>query len=686
MKRIDARSLLEYSTDDLWDILTGEFTLVFPDGEIKTNARETLYSSYAWEFHRRFTKAPLLKGHHVQSILNGKRLSSDTHLELLGVCMWNVYDTYIQLPTIEDPIAVDRDPLSEMVYRLTNRMYNDLSYRCEKHVVSLDIVDFVQVLEHPAVAKANDEFATMAFDGKSSYEQMTKQIEQTYEVIRDVLQRDHAMDHNPIALGVRSKFAKMDSVLQCVGPRGFLTDTDSYVFEKVPVTRGYAMGIRLFVDSFVESRSAAKSLIFSKAPLQQAEYFSRRLQLMSQIVQHLHHGDCGSTKYLEWKVRGAEYREDGRLARQGDLKQLVGKYYLDEKSKQLRMITADDKQLVGKYVKLRSVMHCAHPDPYGVCSTCFGELSLSVPTGTNLGHMCCTSMTQKSSQSVLSVKHMDSSSAVEGIQLGPDERRFLRAGSDENSYLLAAGLKGMQVTLKITPQQAEKLTDIMEVKDVRELAVTRVSELDVLGLSVNNGKYTEDVGIQVNIGRRLASMTYELLQFIRTKGWGIDSLGNYTIDLKGWDWEQPILLLPLKHFNMADHSREIAETLESSVEQMQARDKLVNPDDMLLELFDLINAKLSVNLAVVEVTQLGAMIRSAEQFDYALPKPWTDRGVGVMSMSMMMRSLSSTFAYEGHRDVIVNPMSYVLKNRPDHPMDAILMPAEVLGPQGLLAK
>lgn len=682
MKRIEARHLLNYTTEQLWQILTGEFVLVFADGEIQTNARESLYSSYAWNFHRRFPRTPLSVEHHVNSILKGKRLTADTHLELLGVCMWATYGTYTALPTVEDPAAIDIDPLSEMVYQLVNEIYNDLSYRCEEYVVSLDIVDFNEVLSHPKIEEVNDKFLALTLDPSSTYDSLTKGIEHNYETIRNALHRDPALAQNPISLGVRSKFAKLDSVLQCVGPRGFLTDTDSYVFKEVPVARGYASGLRLFVDSFVESRSAAKSLIFSKEPLQQAEYFSRRLQLMSQIVQRLHPGDCRSQEYLLWKVRDIEYRDDGRVGRPADLKQLVGKYYLDDDGKgkpvpgPLKTLRADDKHLLGKYVHLRSVVNCAHPDPYGICATCFGELSLSVPAGTNIGHMCCTSMTQKSSQSVLSVKHMDSSSAVEGIVLGGEERRFLRAGADENSYLFAESLKKAKVELVIPATKAEKLTDVMEVGDVRELTVTRISELDYIVIKADDGRFIEEAALNVSIGRRLASLTHEMLAYVKQKGWSLNEAGAYVIDMSAWDWSQPILVLPLKHFNMSDHSKEIAELLESSVEELESRANMP-PEDILVDFFDLVNSKLTVNLAVLEVTLYGAMIRSAEEGDFALPKPWTSRGLGVMSMSMANRSLSVAMAYENHRENLASPLSYTHTNRPDHPMDMVLMPAEV---------
>ena len=134
---------------------------------------------------------------------------------------------------------------------------------------------------------------------------------------------------------------------------------------------------------------------------------------------------------------------------------------------------------------------------------------------------------------------------------------------------------------------------------------------------------------------------------------------------------------------MSDHSRDIAMMLESRVEELQQRDKGVSPDAFLGDFFDLVNDKLNVNLAVIEVIVYAVMIVSAEDGDYSLPKPWTDCGLGVMKDTIKNRSGAVAMAYEGHREFIVNPTSYTTSNRTDHPMDGILMPAQVFPHQAL---
>lgn len=114
--------------------------------------------------------------------------------------------------------------------------------------------------------------------------------------------------------------------------------------------------------------------------------------------------------------------------------------------------------------------------------------------------------------------------------------------------------------------------------------------------------------------------------------------------------------------------------LESSVDKLQERDQNASADTALVELFDLVNDKLTVNLAVLDVVIYGTMIVSAEDNNYALPKPWGECGLGVMRASMANRSLSAAMAYEGHREIIVSPISFINTNRAEHPMDGLICP------------
>jgi hypothetical protein len=48
--------MLQNSTEELIERLSGSFILVFDDGELVTNYKETIYSSFIWDYHRLATQ------------------------------------------------------------------------------------------------------------------------------------------------------------------------------------------------------------------------------------------------------------------------------------------------------------------------------------------------------------------------------------------------------------------------------------------------------------------------------------------------------------------------------------------------------------------------------------------------------------------------------------------------------
>lgn len=659
---IPAAALLKFSTAQLWDQLEGDFILRFSDGDIVTNERETLYSSYVWEYLRRYPATPLLLKHHIRGMLGTKDLGANSHLTLINNALWSVYDAYAARVSDRRDLL---DDLARMVYEVTNTMYNDLSLRCEEYVTSLDITDFIAISRHQPLCDVM-ESAPPTEDGVVA---VTKTVEKL--IFEDPLFRQ-----NPLAVSIRNGIARTGQAYQCLGWRGFLTDMDNNIFEH-PVQASYISGVRSLHDSMIESRSAAKSLINATKPLQDSEYFSRRQQLICMNVKHLHPGDCGSKHYLNWLVRDVRYEGSTRVS-DGDLKTLQGKYYFDDESQALKIVHVGDKHLIGKTIKLRSIVAgCCHPDPYGVCEVCYGENALSIPKDSNLGHIACVTMTAIIGQLILSTKHYDSSSTVAGIVLGLEERKYLDVDMDGSAYRLSDKLAGKKVLIYVKQEDMPGLTDIKLVGDVSELPITRVSEFDTIWMSVTDPKRNETdlFPLKVFKDARKSSMTHELLRYIKHKGYSIrDEMGAYEFDLSEWNPKQALFVLPMVHYNMSDHQGEIAKMLEATAAQAEIRSSVVNPMSLLVDFHDLTNRRLNVNLAGLEVILYSSMVVSVSENNYDLPKPWTKSGVGVMRLLLSSRSESAQMGFQNHHNVFADPEAYVQKKRLNHIFDGLLMP------------
>ncbi len=645
-----ARDIWNLTKDEIWALPEGPMTIAFEDGVIETHKRATVFSYYMGTYHRLYPETPLLMRHH----LGDRRIGKSTHLEILGDAMWDCIDTYGK--------RVDVEELCRLAYETTNEMYNDFTNRLKAYVSTITILDFVDVLEQPEVKKANEEVRPNQASIDWTYQKITK-------VLRD---KDQLLD-NAVAKMAKSGLVSIGQIQQCVGPRGFLTDIDSNIFRR-PILTGYAQGIRSLYDSMIESRSAAKALIFAKDPVAESEYFNREMQLVTSTLCRLHEGDCGSQQFIPFKVRA------------GDLKKIAGKYYRN--GDQLTEITENDRHLINTMIEMRSVLRCQHPDPYGVCSTCFGSLAAAVPKGTNLGHVSTTVLCERVSQKVLSTKHEDGSSKVDRFDVLTDfDKQYIREGTDETTLKLSEALSGKKVWLTLADSQAPSLTNI-DYNDVRKLSLSHISRLIEVAFTVEDekGNRGKPAYVPVSMGSRVSSLSYEALEYIKRKGWELSRDNNYVIDLSEWDVELPLFQLPLKHTDMVEYMKSIKTFVKSTDKPSRGKTprtlrEFEGPIPALVGFYNLVSSKLTVNIAHLETIILSCMIRSEEEQDHRLPRPIEEGEVGTYNRNMEMRSLSTVMAYQNQRDRLKDIQSFIVKDRPDHPMDNLVCPFPVVNPQ-----
>src|SRR5574344_1407221 len=99
LKKYSARAMLSNTTEQLIEKLSGSFILVFDNGEeLITNYKETIYSSFLWDFHRKYTYLPMLPEFHVSKLFKhdekGNYISGnrgDTHRILVNNIYWHLH-------------------------------------------------------------------------------------------------------------------------------------------------------------------------------------------------------------------------------------------------------------------------------------------------------------------------------------------------------------------------------------------------------------------------------------------------------------------------------------------------------------------------------------------------------------------------------------------------------------------
>lgn len=667
MNKIRARSLLNYTTEALWEILTGRFILIFDDGvELETDFKQTLYSSYFWDFHREYPQTPLLAKHHVKSVIKTGYITSETLNRMLEACYWDTVDTL----GIKNP--KDRMFLTDKIFGVTNKLYNEIQLRIEAYVTTTDALDFIEVMDHPRILEMHNNPVD-----SSEY------IASCENVITDVLNNDTTLDNNNLAKATRAKRLKLGQLLQCVGPRGYPAEVDGMIYRK-PITVGYGHGMHTAYEAIAESRTAPKALYFAEAPLEDSEYFARRLQLVCMTIENIHYEDCGSQDYELWRMTGPHTRADGSKYR-GDLEFMEGKYYLSDSGK-LESLTLKDTHLYGHTIRLRTVNKCKHIDSHGVCAVCFGTLADNINPRANIGHVSAGTMNKQTTQNTLSTKHLASSSSNDPIVLDNISEQFFRTDRDRMRYYFKKQVVSARASLVIKKEEAQGLSDIFLIDDVRKLANTRIAALKGITISQVVKGEVINTGLSISKQNRPAAITPEFLAYIKRMNWVIDAQGNYRIDLSQWEHMLPVFELPPMEVSYAEHSKLVAMIIEGKDNPKDDKREPMNISEhafsLLCTTFDVVNSKLKVHMSLIEINIYAYLVVDQGLDDYGLSRNRGECRKAPRNSLILGRSLSVAYAFEKQDLAIFNPQSFFPLGRVDSPMDVAITPDEVVREYG----
>lgn len=650
-----ARDLAAMDRPALWALVNqlGRDTPIqveFDDGVLQTNIHQTLFSAYCWGIYNLYPRTPTSIRHH----LNNGKMRNTTHTDLMNKVLWDCFDAYFG--------NVDLEALWKFIYDETNRLYNDFTYGCEAYVQTMTVFDFTDIASHPGILEAKEKTRPSAHSIESV----------AYTKAREILNDPAQLPFNQIARAVSNGLLSMGQVLQCTVARGAAADVDSTIFQ-TPIMSNFTDGMNSLYESIVESRSAAKSLTFNEDHLRKVEYFNRKVQLMASVILRLHRADCGTTQYMPWVVHSK------------DLSKMVGVYYWDPETRGLKAIRDSDTHLVGKQLQLRSPLYCAHKDPQGVCSTCIGEISYSIPDGTNPGDFMARCLGEEAAQTVLSTKHLDGNAAGSRLDISPFEEQFIAPGSEDNTIVIADRLKGKSVKIVLRESEAQGIAVIDFESGVRIdlLQTSQISELSEVLFLIGDGRERTTETISVSSGSLRSSLSHEMLAYVRDHGWELDEHNNFVIDLKDWNFAQSAFVVPNRSENMLDIIKNIesfmrASTTSGGSGREDSDGKAVTLRTIkeipvaMREFYELVTSNLSMNLPHLAVLLKSTMIRSSKHRDYRPPLLGNQVEFGAFDVTMERRSAAAAMAFERHHQMLTSPTSYIIKNRPDSLYDPLL--------------
>lgn len=633
------------------------FTLVFDDGEINTTRRRTHVSSFFWEFHRQFPKTPLKTTHHLEVVMKGRPFNASGHTDLIEAICRDVNALY------EDDEPELNAITSKIAYRTSNDMMNEMAAPLAPYVTPLDLLDAISLQRHPRILEAVNNVVP---DGRS--------IDRIYDVARDVIENDLSIRSNGLVLAWRSFTVKHEQLLQSIAVRGTPTEANGKLFD-IPVMSGYLNGLSKIYDFASDSRSAPKAQTSAEKPLQESEYMARRLQFLVSVVERIRGKDCGG-EYIDWYIDKEIRDESNRILSPGGIASMAGKYIEDPETKQMVELTGKEKHLNGRYVRMRSVLKCKNEDAHTVCRTCFGGLWRNYYNHANLGHLCCVTFTEKVTQNTLGTKHLVASGEGAPIRLTSFTSKFFVLLKNKTVYHLQPFLKKIGLRIVLNRDEAINLVDVMKMDDISDLRVNETTHLTTVKMVYREkGKDLDDL-VPVEQSNREAFLTLEMVKYVREHGWEVDDDNNFLIDMKDWDYTQPVFAIPQMEISYSQHGAEVGRMIESNMNSIDERHRPDSPLSTLQELSSLVISKLDIPLSCLEVIIYASMIPSRN--NHAMARHWEKAVLGVARYTIYSRSLSCAYAFQGHVDFMLDPKSFFPHFRPDNQMDVFFSPEKVI--------
>jgi len=601
----------------------------------------------------------------VQHYYKGGMPNGDTLVDLFSVFLIEI-NLYLDQTNSWTPSVIAST--HKVIWDMNSKVYN-LGYKeLLPYLSSIDILDLLAIQNSKEVVEA------MSLVEK---EMSVKSIDNAYKIIEDTMHNKKELKNNPVVRAFKSKSINFKQLRQIVGPIGYRTDINGYIY-RVPIATSFTKGMDNMYSFAIESRSSAKALHFSKQAISKSESFARQLQLLTMSVTKLIHVDCGSTATKEFFVR-SEGHPTLSPNSSGDIHNLIGSpYKLSPNDAVWKQVSLSDRSIENKTIYLRPVDKCKLKNPHHICSGCFGGLSKNIPIHANIGHYSTNVLMKQMSQSILSIKHLISS-AIAADAVLPDEAPSFFKVKKASFYIDQEEIKKYdKVIIKILKDEGFSIKDVRTKDMVKKIAWERATNIKtILYEYVKDGdiiKGSFKIGTAHRTGR-LVTKVFEFL--LGNKSYVIDNRGNYHIDLKRWKFKTPFITLPEIEFSYFTLYLEVASLIKSRQILKGGRSK-DNADTLAFKIFDLVNTKLNVNMKYIETIVYAFTCKDLSKGDIRLGRNVEDAQLASLSHAILSRGQGAATAFGITKHRSIAPEMFLTTSIVDGPLDVLIRPKEVL--------
>jgi len=517
---------------------------------------------------------------------------------------------------------------------------------------------------------------------KVNKEKTPKSVENVYKTLQKVMKKPEYKDLS-ISLLYNSEIGSVGQISQMFGSRGFITELNSKIFT-TPMVNSFILGFKNVYEAVIESRAGAKALYLSGKGIQNTEYANREIQLATMVVERVYHGDCGKPVYIDFYIKPDEYDPvTGVLIHKNKLNELIGKRYLSPIDNKEYVITNKDTHLIGTTIKMRSAVKCGLSNKKMICSACIGEIADSIFNHQNLGNMATVVLMTLLSQGLLSAKHLLKSATSASIKLNNILKKYFILRNNEDLYFKSNVLnkKTKTIYLKIKQSESWGLDTLKDVKDILSINVNNISKIKTVWL-VFRDKHgaEEEVELEISKNHTKAFLSLQFLSYVINHGYEIVDELHYLINISDYNIKNPLIKFDKTEYNLASLASEFKNLIKShkhikvnnEIRSEYTSDVLVN------KIFDLLNSKLSVNIALIEILVYTFTVKDLTNLNFDLGRGSKSDNIIGFKQAINYRSLGTAYDWDDLQNKVLDPILFKTTHKVSSNMDVFLKPNEVV--------
>jgi len=280
-------------------------------------------------------------------------------------------------------------------------------------------------------------------------------------------------------------------------------------------------------------------------------------------------------------------------------------------------------------------------------------------------------------------KHLLKSASATEIILDNIASQFFNIKKQDELYFkpqVLATRKSKKVLLHVPQYQVQGIRGLQDM-NLLNTNIQKVSRIRGFSLEIVNKDKNEIFPITIMNGNRGGYFTLQFLYYIKQHGFELDEEDNYVFDVTELNYKTtPIVKYEKTEFDFNVLSNEFAKLVSSRkyVVQNGRRTSEFTAEVLVQKLFDFLNKKLDINIKKIETLVYGftAMDLDTDNYDLGRNSKYLDL-VG-LKYAIDNRSIGGSFGWSRLLNKIFNPYLLEDKHKPDHPLDVLFKPNEVV--------